>query len=119
MKIILYRKNRNKSFIGQRYLESVPAELSWRLLYDLQDLGGWRRARHRLQLGREVREHRVDVHYDVLERGVCPEHGERLALVQQRVHEVGVVVEARRQTRVDDLEDHSDHFLQHRKVLHL
>ena len=41
---------------------------------------------------------------------------EEISLVQQRVDEVGVVLERCGQCRVDDLQNHSDHLLQHIQI---
>ena len=45
--------------------------------------------------------------------------GEDVLVVEQGVDQVGVVVESVTQTRVDDLQHHTDDLLQNRQVLHL
>lgn len=50
---------------------------------------------------------------------MCPELLEELPLVEQRVHQVGVVVERVAQARVDDFQHHADHLLNHIQVLGL
>lgn len=62
---------------------------------------------------------RVQVLHDVLEGGVRPELLKELPLVEQRVHQVGVVVERVAQAGVDDLQHHADHLLNHVQVLGL
>ena len=61
--------------------------------------------------------HHLDVTSDVVEGGVALAGLDRLPLVQQRVHQVRVVGQLRRQTRVDDLQQHLHHVLQHSHVL--
>ena len=48
---------------------------------------------------------------------MSPELLKQIPLVQQRVHQVRVVVEGIRQAGVDDLQHHADHFLDHVQVL--
>lgn len=48
-----------------------------------------------------------------------PELLKELPLVEQRVHQVGVVVERVAQAGVDDLQHHADHLLNHVQVLGL
>lgn len=63
--------------------------------------------------------HRVQVLHDVLEGGVGAELLKELPLVQQRIDQVGVVVEGVAQAGVDDLQHHADHLLNHIQVLGL
>lgn len=46
-----------------------------------------------------------------------PELLEQITLVEQRIHQVGVVVEGVGQAGVDDLQHHPDHLLNHIQVL--
>lgn len=62
---------------------------------------------------------RVQVLHDVLEGRVRPELLKELPLVEQRVHQVGVVVQRVAQAGVDDFEHHADYFLDHIQVLSL
>lgn len=62
---------------------------------------------------------RVQVLHDVLEGGVRPELLKEFPLVEQRIHQVGVVVERVGQAGVDDLQHHADHLFNHVQVLGL
>ena len=53
---------------------------------------------------------------EVLEGGAGHEGLEEVLLVEERVDEVGVVLDLRDETRVDDLQDHAQHLLQHGHV---
>ena len=66
-----------------------------------------------------VRAYRVQVLHDVLEGGVHAELLKELPLVEQGVHQVGVEVQRVGQARVDDLQHHADHLLNHAQVLRL
>lgn len=50
----------------------------------------------------------INVLYNVLESGVGAEMGEDVLVVEECVYEVGVVVESMGETRVDDLQHHTD-----------
>lgn len=63
--------------------------------------------------------HCVQVLHDVLEGGVGPELLKELPLVQQRIDQVGVVVERVAQAGVDDFQHHADHLFNHIQVLGL
>lgn len=56
---------------------------------------------------------RVQVLHDVLEGWVHPELLKELPLVEQCVHQVGVVVQRVAQAGVDDFQHHADHLLNH------
>ncbi len=55
----------------------------------------------------------------ILERRVRPEPVKYLLLVQDGVQQVEVVGQLVRQARVDDLQDHPEHFFEHVHVLYL
>ena len=63
--------------------------------------------------------YRVYVLYDILECGVGAEEGKQRPLVEKCVDKVRVAVKSVTKARVDDLENHADHFLQYTQVLHL
>lgn len=50
---------------------------------------------------------------------MCPELLKELSFVEQRIHQVGVVVERVAQAGVDDLQHHADHLFNHVQVLGL
>ena len=72
---------------------------------------------HAVEVVREARDDRVDVLYDVLEVGMIAELQVDVLVIEQRVDEVGIVVQIVRQAAVDYLEKHAHQLVNYCQVL--